>query len=48
MSDVDVFIPSYHRSDNLKSLRYLCGIGWEPKNIHILIDNEAGDEKDYR
>lgn len=48
MSDVDILVPSYHRSDNLKTLRYFCGIGWEPKKIHILIDDEAGDEDKYR
>lgn len=48
MSDVDILVPSYHRSDNLKTLRYFCGIGWEPSKIHILIDDEAGDEDKYR
>lgn len=47
MSDLHIFIPSYHRSDNLKSVRYLAEIGWEMSRVVVFIDNEAGDGADY-
>jgi len=45
---IDIFIPSYHRPNNLKTVKYFTKIGWEPKNIHVFIDNEADDYAEYK
>jgi hypothetical protein len=44
---IDIFIPSYHRAKNLKTVRYFVGIGWDPKKIHVFIDSEADDILEY-
>ena len=44
---IDIFIPSYHRADNIKTAKYLIKKGYEPKNIHVFIDDEADDAEDY-
>jgi hypothetical protein len=44
---IDIFIPSYHRSDNLKTVKYFVRIGWDPSKIHVFIDSEADDAADY-
>jgi len=44
---IDIFIPSYHRSDNLKTIRYFTNIGWNVSNLHVVIDSEAEDKADY-
>lgn len=44
---IDIFIPSYHRSDNLKSVKYLAEIGWDMKKVFVFVDDEAGDQADY-
>ena len=45
---IDIFIPSYHRADNLKTVNYFKKIGWDVKNIHVLIDSEADDRNEYQ
>jgi hypothetical protein len=45
---IDIFIPSYHRPNNLKTVKYFLKIGWDPKKIHVFIDDEADDSKDYQ
>jgi hypothetical protein len=45
---IDIFIPSYHRSDNLKTVNYFLKIGWENKNIHVFIDDETDDIDLYK
>lgn len=45
---IDIFIPSYHRANNLKTVNYFLKIGWDAKNIHVVIDNEADDFQDYK
>lgn len=47
MSDIDIFIPSYHRPDNLKTVKWFVGHGWNPANIHVVIDSEADDRAEY-
>ena len=42
-----IFIPSYHRADNLKSVKYLISINWEPSEIFVFIDDEADDRAEY-
>jgi len=44
---VDIFIPSYHRAENLKTVKYFVKIGWQPSNIHVFVDSEADDLIDY-
>lgn len=44
---IDIFIPSYHRSDNLKTVNYFLKLGWIPDKIHVFIDNETDDIADY-
>lgn len=42
-----IFIPSYHRSDNLKTVKYFLKINWDPKKIHVFIDSETDDIAKY-
>jgi len=44
---IDIFIPSYHRADNLKTVNYYKRIGWNMDNIHVVIDSETDDIPDY-
>lgn len=44
---LDIFIPSYHRAKNNKTLKYFLSNGYPPENIHVFIDSEAGDKKEY-
>ncbi len=44
---IDIFIPSYHRADNLKTVNYFAKIGWNPQKIHVFIDSEADDFLEY-
>lgn len=44
---IDIFIPSYHRPYNLKTVRYFLKIGWDTSRIHLFIDSEADDRADY-
>jgi hypothetical protein len=44
---IDIFIPSYHRPDNLKTVKYFLKIGWNPDRIHVFIDSEADDHDQY-
>ena len=46
-NDIDLFIPSYHRPNNLKTVKYFRSIDWEPSKIHVVIDSEAEDKADY-
>lgn len=42
-----LFIPSYHRPDNLKTVKYFTGKGYPGKLIHVFIDSEADDKEQY-
>ena len=44
---IDIFIPSYHRSDNIKTAKYFIKKGYDPNNIHVFIDDEADDAEEY-
>lgn len=44
---IDIFIPSYHRPNNIKTAKYLLKIGYSASNIHIFVDNEAEDIEEY-
>jgi hypothetical protein len=45
---IDIFIPSYHRSDNLKTVKYFLKLGYDSKKIHVFIDNETDDIEEYK
>lgn len=50
MSDsvfIDLFIPSYHRPHNIKTMKYFLSLGYSPKKIHVFIDSEADDKDEY-
>ena len=32
---IDIFIPSYHRPNNLKTIKYFLECGWPAKKLHI-------------
>lgn len=44
---IDIFIPSYHRPNNIKTAKYFIKLGYDPKKIHIVIDDETDDKLDY-
>jgi len=39
---IDIFIPSYKRHDNNKTVKYFKKIGWDPSKLHVVIDDECG------
>lgn len=43
-----IFIPSYHRADNLKTVNYFNQLGYPVKLMHVVIDNEADDIIEYQ
>lgn len=45
---VDIFIPSYHRPDNCKTVNYYLKLGYDPKKIHVFLDSEADDIEEYK
>ena len=45
---IDIFIPSYHRADNIKTAKYFIKMGYDPKKIHVVIDDETDDIDDYQ
>lgn len=44
---VNVFIPSYHRPRNIKTVRYLKSIGYDMSCVYVFIDDEADDQACY-
>jgi hypothetical protein len=45
---IDIFIPSYHRPDNIKTAKYFIKNGYDAKKIHIFIDDDADDRLEYQ
>ncbi len=45
---IDVFIPSYHRADNLKTVKFLEKIDYDMKHVYVFIDDEADDIERYK
>ena len=46
---IDIFIPSYHRPNNIKTAKYFIEkIGYDPKKIHVVIDDATDDIEDYK
>lgn len=44
---IKIFIPSYHRPDNIKTAKFFVKLGWNPKDLIVFVDNEAGDYEEY-
>lgn len=44
---IDLFIPSYHRPNNCKTVSYFLKLGYDPKKIHVFLDSEADDILEY-
>tara|TARA_R110000787_G_scaffold74453_1_gene165486 strand:- start:1611 stop:2513 length:903 start_codon:yes stop_codon:yes gene_type:complete len=44
---IDIFIPSYHRANNVKTAKYFIKKGYDPKKIHVFLDDETDDTKQY-
>jgi len=44
---IDIFIPSYKRANNLKTVKYFTANGYEAGKIHVVIDSEADDKEEY-
>lgn len=43
-----IFIPSYHRADNLKTAAFFIKkIGWPSNQVHVFIDSETDDKCEY-
>lgn len=42
-----LFIPSYRRADNLKTLKLAKKYNWAPERIWVFIDSEAEDKAEY-
>jgi hypothetical protein len=48
MKDTYLFIPSYHRPDNIKTVRLFQKLGWDMSHIVVFIDNETDDIDKYQ
>lgn len=47
MEYIPLFIPSYHRPDNLKTAIYFLKNGYPGEKIWVVIDSEADDKAEY-
>jgi hypothetical protein len=45
---IDIFIPSYKRAKELKTIKFLNKIGYDMQKVHVVIDNETPDIEDYK
>tara|TARA_R110002020_G_scaffold339973_1_gene555008 strand:- start:187 stop:1098 length:912 start_codon:yes stop_codon:yes gene_type:complete len=45
---LEIFIPSYHRPNNIKTAKFLINKGYDSKKIHVIIDDEAEDAAKYK
>lgn len=45
---IDIFIPSYHRADNLKTVKYLEKIDYDMQHVYVFVDDEADDRERYK
>lgn len=43
----NIFIPSYHRPTQLKTVKYFVKLGYPVGLLHVFIDNEADDISEY-
>jgi len=44
---IDIFICSYHRPHNVKTMKYLCGLGYPSDKIHVFVDSATDDIAEY-
>lgn len=42
-----IFVPSYHRPDNIKTAHFLQARDWDMSKVHIFIDSETDDQNEY-
>lgn len=45
---IDIFIPSYHRPENIKTVKYFKRLGYDAKKIHVFVDDETDDIDQYK
>lgn len=45
---INIFIPSYHRPDNIKTCKYFERLGYDMSKVTVFIDNETDDIDEYR
>lgn len=45
---VNIFIPSYHRPDNIKTCAYFQQLGYDMSKLTVFIDDETDDIEEYR
>lgn len=45
---IDIFIPSYHRPNQLKTIYFFKSIGYDIKKLHVFIDSKADDFLEYQ
>ena len=44
---IDLFIPSYKRANNLKTVKLFKKLNYDMGKVHVFIDSEADDKEDY-
>lgn len=47
MKNTYLFVPSYHRAGNLKTVNLFCRYGWNMDHIVVFVDDEAEDIPAY-
>lgn len=45
---IDILIPSYHRPKQVKTATYFIKLGYDPKKIHVCIDDATDDIDEYK
>lgn len=45
---IDIFVPSYHRPENQKTVKYYLKQGYDPSKLHVFLDSEADDIELYK
>lgn len=45
---IDIFIPSYHRPENQKTVKYYLKQGYDPSKLHVFLDSDADDIELYK
>lgn len=46
-NDTHIFIPSYHRPDNIRTAKWLRKVGWDMSKVFVFIDSETDDKEQY-
>ena len=45
---IDIYIPSYHRPNNIMTCQYFKKLGYDMSKITVFVDNESDDISEYR